>query len=148
AIEPAVPGLDRRPVREPPERPWPLTDGIAIRDGDLTLVPRDQLLHRGARRGVLDRHDPMRAAVEAREVVEAQWLAVDLEAVCEAAGHSAGRQIPGRDVVAGRLDDRNAVEEDRREVDPLLVGEEAVLDIRPAKLVGPFRPPVGEAPSF
>ena len=122
--------------------------GIAVRDRDLPLVPRDQLLHRRARRGILDRHDPMRAAVEAGEMVEAQRLAVDPKAALEVAGHAARRQVPGGDVVAGGLDDRHAVEEDRGEVHPLLVGEQAVLHLGPAQMIGSLRPPVRETPAF
>ena len=97
---------------------------------------------------MLDRHDLMRAAVEAGEMVEAEGFAVDREAGVEAAAHPSRGEVPGRDVMARALEDGDAVEEDRREIDPFLVGEEPVGDFGAAEVQRSLRPPVGEPAAF
>src|SRR5271170_5696754 len=87
----------------------------------------------------------MGAAVEAAEVIEGKRLAIDLESGFKISRQATRRKIPRRDVVASRLDDRDAVEEHRSEIDPLLIGEQAAFHLRPTQAVDPVRPPVCEA---
>src|SRR6266536_1418787 len=146
SIQQAMRGGDRRAVREAPESPRPFAYGIAFRDGDLTLVPGDQALHRWTCRGVFDCHDAVGAAVESREMIEGERLAVDQDPRLEASRHAARGEVPRRDVVPRRLDDRYAVEKHRREIDPLLVGAQDVFHFRPAQAIDAVRPPVDEPP--
>jgi hypothetical protein len=79
---------------------------------------------------VLPGHDPVRAAIEAGEVVEAERLAID--EVFPPAESPVMRRMVRFQVatfVARRADDRHALEEYRREIEPLLVGEEAARDV-------------------
>ena len=145
AVDPPLPFLHGSAIGESPEGPGPMVHRIVSRRRSLALVPRDQLGDRLVARRVLPGHDPVRAAVEPGEVIEAQRLAVDPIARGPAARHAARGEVPGRHVVARGSDDGDAVEEDGGEVQPLLVGEQAVRDIRPAELIGPVRPPVEEA---
>ena len=57
-------------------------------------------------------------------------------------------QVPGRDVVFGLAHDRDVVEKRRCQVDPALIGEEAVRDLVIAELPQPIGPPVDEAASL
>ena len=42
----------------------------------------------------------------------------------------------------------HAVEKDRREVEPFLIGEKSVGNVVAAKIIDPRRPPIGEAPAL
>src|SRR5947209_6435354 len=147
-IEPPVRPLDWRAVRKLPERPRPLAHRVVLGDFDLAGIPGDEVMHGGTRGSVLRCHDAVGSAVEAREMVEAERFAVHFEASAEVAAHPPRGEIPCRNVVTRALEDRDSVEEHRREVDPFLVGEKTVGNLGAAKVLRALRPPIGKAVAF
>ena len=97
---------------------------------------------------VAQQHAALGAAVESREMIEHQGLAVDDESPVEIALHAPAGQIPSGHVAAGVAQDFAGREKGGRKVDPALVGEQAAGDVVPAEMFQPILPPSREAPAF
>src|SRR5690606_5118745 len=73
-------------------------------------VPLTQFIQHRAVRTVFVQHDFLRAAVEAREMVEPQRLAIDQHTISDGASGLAGGDVPGGDVESRRAQHADVVE--------------------------------------
>lgn len=147
-VQPPMFRRDLSAIRICAELPSNFRGRIILVETGLLEIPVDQILHTHVAGCVLGGHDPMRATVEAGEVIETERNPVDLEACRRIARKLPRGQVPSRHVEAGAFQHLHSIEECGNKVDPPLVRKQAIRDVRHAEVIDAIRPPFGEAFSF
>src|SRR4051812_44411413 len=90
----------------------------------------------------------MRSAVKTRKMIETERLIVDRKPHLNLARELSGVNIPSRYVVPSASHDSDAFEKGRNQIDPTLIGEQAVRYIIPTEIIDTLSPPIGKTRAF
>ena len=105
-------------------------------------------MQRSIARRVLDCHDLVIATVKAREVVEAQGLAIHQVLPLVITHHFAGRDVPGCHIMSGGALNRHPCKKSGHQIDPSLVGKQSIGNFSTTKIEHAVRPPCGKSARF